>query len=261
MKKLKTMPRLAKEIIITIISFVVLCPLSYFFLGELITISDQGLSTIGLALSASVGSLTAIVVSFVLIIWQFSRKERSDNFTRWRETLDQLDKFFVENIESLKGILPELSQLILASSRVSLWNPMPIEKITELFNEVEDKLQKEKWAQVGIYKQISNYLTPLLTAGLEHIISNNMSLRILNLRRLFYRLLAVLMAGVIVVALGNTATSLGISDVFNLPLVVILIAWFMYVLIYLGGEIKRISRLEDELEKRKEAMIAEWRSL
>lgn len=259
MNKLKTMSEFAKEIVITVISYIVLCLLWYFFLGEFIAVSDQGLSTIGLALSAAVGGLTAIVVAFVLIVWQFSRKNRSDNFIHWRETLDQLDKVFRENIKSLGGMLPELAQLILASSRVSLINPMPIEKITELFNEVEEKLQKEKFKQVEICKQISNLLTPLLSYGIEHTSSNGMYLRILNLRRLLYRLLAVLMAGVTVVALGNTATSLVISDVFNLPLAVILIAWFIYVLISLAREIKRISWLEDELKKRRVDMLKEWR--
>lgn len=66
------------------------------------------------------------------------------------------------------------------------------------------------------------------------------------------------MAGVAIVALANTVTSLGISDVFNLPLAVILIAWFMYVLISLAREIKGISWLEDELKKRRGEMLEEW---
>lgn len=259
MDKLKKIPKFAKEIVITAISYIGLCLLWYFFLGEFITVSDQGLSTIGLALSAAVGVLTAIIISFVLIVWQLSRRDRSDNFMHWRETLDQLDNVFRENIKSLQEILPELSRLLLASSRVSLINPMSIEKITELFNGVDEKLQEETVEQVEIYKQISNLLTRLLSYGIEHIVSNGMFLRILSLRGLLYRLLVVLMAGVTVVALGNTATSLVISDVFNFPLTIILIAWFMYVLIYLAKEIKRISWLEDELKKRRGDMLKEWR--
>ena len=261
MGKLKTIPRFTTEIALTVILYVALWALWNFILKEYVVLSDQGLSTIGIALSTTLGVLTAIVVSFVLIIWQFSRKERSDNFLRWRNALEQLDKFFAENAKSLEAILLELSELILVSHRVSPYNPMPLKKFEELFKKVEDKLQEEKWTQPDTYKQISNYLWLLLAAGIEHIISNNMYLRILNLRGLLYRLLAVLMAGVIVVALGNTAASLVISDVFNIPLAAVLIAWFIYVLICLGIEIKRISRLEDEVRKREGARIAEWHSL
>lgn len=127
-----------------------------------------------MALSVSLGGLTAIVVSFVLIVWQFSTKDRNDNFRQWRKTYEQLDGVFRENIESLEAMLPELSRLLLAATRVSLINPMPIEKITELFNEVEEKLQQEEYKQVEIYKQISNLLTPLLTYGIGHNTSNRM---------------------------------------------------------------------------------------
>lgn len=69
MNRLKIMPKLVKEIIITVISYVLLCLLWYFLVGEYIILSDQGLSTIGIALSTSIGVLTAIVVSFVLILY------------------------------------------------------------------------------------------------------------------------------------------------------------------------------------------------
>jgi hypothetical protein len=255
------LPRYDKEIVITIISYVILSLLSYFFLGEYIVVSDSALSIISLALSAVVGGLTAIVVSFTLIVWQLSRRDRSENFIHFRETLEQLDEVFKRNIALLTGMLPELSRLLLAGSRVSVVNPMPIGKITELFNDVENKLQSEKFKQVDVCKKISNLLTPLLSYGVVHIESYNMSLQMLKLRRLFYRLLVVLMAGVTIVALANTSTSLAILDVFNLPLATILVAWFIYVLVSLVREIKRISWMEDELRKHRTSKLEEWRSM
>jgi predicted DNA repair protein MutK len=253
------MPKFAKEIVITAISYTVLCLLWYFFLGEFITLNDQSLSTIGLALSAAVGGLTAIVVSFTLIVWQLSRRDRSDNFIHFRETLDRLDNVFSENVGSLMGMLPELSRLLLVAHRVSAVNAMPIEKITELFNAVEEKLQVEKFNQVEVCKKISNLLTPLLSYCIAFTVSCNMVSTVLRLRRLLYRLLAVLIAGVTFVALANTATSLAVSDTINLPLVAVLIAWFIYVLVSLAREIKRISWEEDELKKLRPNKLEEWR--
>jgi hypothetical protein len=87
MKKLKKIPRFYWEIIFTVILFVVLWALWSFVIKENVVLSDQGLSTIGVALSTSVGVLTAIVVSFVLIVWQTSRRDRNESFLRWRNTL------------------------------------------------------------------------------------------------------------------------------------------------------------------------------
>ena len=262
------MPRFVKEIIITVCSYIVLCLIWYFFVGEYITLSDSGLSTIGMALSASVGSLTALVVSFVLIIWQFSRKERNDNFFRWKETLNQLHNYYEKNGKLIKSIYLELSYLHMKCSSVSLIRPMTTEH-DKLFIKFEEKFQKENLAQLNalsgkdksrpvnviieknmILNQVSYYLTLLETAGVEHRASHNLYVRILSLRRLLYRLLVVLASGVSVVLLANVGTSLGILDMFNMPLTIILVSWFIYVLVCLGSEIKRVSRLEEEFKKR-----------
>ena len=104
MKKLKAIPRFVTEIAFTAIMLMALWALWNFVVHEHILLSDQGLSTIGLALSTSLGVLTAIVVSFVLITWQSSRQERSTSFWRWRNSLHQLSDCFDANLE----VLPEI---------------------------------------------------------------------------------------------------------------------------------------------------------
>ena len=270
MDKLKTIPRLAKEIIITALSFVVLLAFWNFVVKEYAILSDQGLSTIGMALSVAGGVLTAIVVSFVLVIWQWSREARSSAFWRWRNALDQLVKFFDVNLEVLWGIREEIAELTLESSAVSLVSPMPRNKLKELINKVDDKLPNVEEEQKEIkepsdkeiaYHQacmyVSGYLTVLLTAGFEHIISHDAYKQILRLEGLLYKLLILLAASVLTVAISVTNTSVGVSDTFNAPLAVILFVWFIYVLIKLGLEIRANVFLEKQFRKevlsRKEA--------
>jgi len=128
MKKLKAMPKFAKEITITVISYIVLCVLWSFFLGEYIVLSDQGLSTIGLALSTSLGVLTAIVVSFVLIVWQTSRRDRSESFLRWRNTLHQMFEFYDANMEKFKEVRDEVKILTYEASEVASMAPLSLNR-------------------------------------------------------------------------------------------------------------------------------------
>jgi hypothetical protein len=263
--KLKAIPRFVWEIILTAILYMALWVLWDIILKEYIVLSDQGLSTIGLALSTSVGVLTAIVVSFVLITWQSSRQERSTSFWRWRNTLLQLSDSFDADLEVLSEIVEDVINLTWASAEVSLISPMPRGKFKELSSkvwnkatEVMEKLQgikepsKEEVAKGRAYSGITNHLVHLTTANFEHIVSHNLYRRVLSLRRLLYRLLAVLIVSILVVAIGVTSTSIGISDIFNAPLAAILIAWVIYVLINLGREIKRVSMLEDEFRRQEE---------
>lgn len=265
MKKLKKMPKFAKEIIITVISFVVLCLLWAFFIEEYIVLSDQGLSTIGLALTTSLGVLTAIVVSFVLILWQRSHQERSTSYWRWRNTLIQLANYFDANLEVLMEIAEDTIRLIQASAEVALVAPMPRNRFIKLSNEVLKKAtkvgeelqgikrpSKEEVAKGRACKDITMYIVDLTAANFEHRLSHYLYLQIIRLRGLLYQLLAVLAASVLVVAIGVTMTSIEISDVINAPLAAILIAWVFYVLIQLGREIKRVSFLEDEFRKQEE---------
>ena len=137
----KKLPRFVQEIIVTAISSVGLWALWSFAIKEF-TFSDQALSTIGLALSTSAGVLTAIVVSFVLITWQSSRRERSSSFWRWRNVLHQLVDSFDANLEVLWEIREEVLELTQASSEVALLAPMPRDKFKQLSSKVSDKATK-----------------------------------------------------------------------------------------------------------------------
>ncbi len=270
MKKLKAIPRFVTEIAFTAILYVALWILWYFILKEYIVLSDQGLSTIGWALSTSLGVLTAIVVSFVLITWQSSRQERSTSFWRWRNSLHQLSDCFDANLEVLPEIVGDIIKLTWEAAAASLVSPMPRDRLKEynikVWNEitkVAEKLQgikeptNEQVAKGRAYSDIGTHLVNLTTANLEHTISHYLYRRVLSLRGLLYRLLTVLIASILVVAIAVTTVSVGISDIFNAPLAAILIGWIIYVLIHLGREIKRVSLLEDEFRRQEEYKIDE----
>jgi hypothetical protein len=63
----------------------------------------------------------------------------------------------------------------------------------------------------------------------------------------------VLIASILVVVLGVTNISIGILDVVNTPLAIVLIGWVIYVLVCLVLEIKRASLLEDELSRQEKS--------
>ncbi len=264
MKKLKIMPKLAREITITVISLVVLCVLWYFSIGEYIVISDQGLSTIGIALSTSLGVLTAIVVSFVLIIWQWSREGRSSAFWRWRNALEQLIKFFDAKRKLLWDVWDEVEELTLKSAGVSLMTPMPRGELKGLIDKVASKLSKsyeelpegkkpstEEVVKQQAYMYLSSYLFILATANFEHRISHGAFKQVLRMEGLLYRLLILLAVSMLTVAISVTNTSLGVSDAFNAPLVAILLIWFVYVLVQLVREIRAIVFLEKQFREEK----------
>jgi len=270
MRKLKTMPKFTKEIILTVISYAVLCILWYFFIGEHIILSDQGLSTIGLALSTSLGVLTAIVVSFVLITWQSSRQERSTSFWRWRNSLHQLSDCFDANLEVLPEIVEDIMKLTWEAAEASLVSPMPRDRLKEYNIKVWNKITKVTEKLQGIkeltnehvvkgraYKDIGNHIVVLTHANFEHNLAHYLYRRVLSLRGLLYRLLVVLIVSILVVTIGVTTTSMQISDIFNAPLSAVLILWVIYVLTHLGLEIKRVSFFEDELHRQEEYKIDE----
>ena len=265
MKKLKSMPRYAKEITITVISYVVLLVLWYFFVGEYILLSDQGLSTIGIALSTSFGVLTAIVVSFVLITWQSSRQERSTSYWRWRDALLKLFDAFDSNKESLKEITKELMTITKEAAAAALIVPMPRDRLNELipstFNKIGEILNglrlikdpaNEDIKKGRAYHDIDTCLIHLATANLEHTISHYLYRRVLSLRGLLYRLLVVLIVSILIVTMGVTKTSVEMLDIFNAPIAAVVIAWVIYVLIYLGREIRKISLLEEEFRRQED---------
>ncbi len=225
MNNSKTMPRLVKEIVITVVSFAILCVIWAIFFKESINIPDESLSTIGLALSASIGVLTAIVVAFVLSIWQSSRQERSTSFWRWRDILHQLFNFYDANLEILWEIREEMLALTWASAEVSLVTPMPRDKLKKLLDKVTLKIanekeimrmiddppknpSKEEVAKQRAYMDISNYFVLPTTANFEHNLSHYSYPRVLELRGLLYRLLAVLTASIFVLAIGVTGVLL-----------------------------------------------------
>jgi hypothetical protein len=258
MKKLKKMPKLAREIIITVISFVVLCLLWAFFIEKYIVIPDQGLSTIGIALSTSMGVLTAIVVSFVIIIWQTSRRDRSESFLRWKNTSQQLIQFYDANLEKFKEVQNEVMALTLEASAVAFRTPISFERFIELTSPLMDKIGKaakllggiknpsaEQVEKAKLYTYMSDYIVTLTHVNFEHNVAHNLYKGLLDLRGLLYRLLSLLILCVIVVAIAATTTTTEISDTFNAPLALILVGWAIYLLVRLGMEIKILTRLED----------------
>ena len=270
MDKLKRIPRFCWEIAITVIMLMALWALWNFVVHEHILLSDQGLSTIGLALSTSLGVLTAIVVSFVLITWQSSRQERSTSFWRWRNSLHQLCDCFDANMEVLPEIVGDVIKLTWEASKAALVAPMPRDRLKEydikLWKEIPkvlEKLQgieepsKEDLKKVRAYNDIGNPLVDLTYANFEHNLAHYLYRRVLSLRGLLYRLLVVLIVSILVVAIGVTTTSMQISDIFNAPLAAVLILWVIYVLTHLGLEIKRVSFFEDELHRQEEYKIDE----
>ena len=139
-----------------------------FIIKEYIVLSDQGLSTIGLALSTSLGVLTAIVVSFVLITWQSSRQERSTSFWRWRNSLHQLCDCFDANLEVLPEIKRDIMELTWKASEAALVAPMPRDRLKEydikLWKEITKVLKKlqgiKEPSKEGL-KPVSSYAEPL----------------------------------------------------------------------------------------------------
>lgn len=265
MKKLKIMPKLAREITITVISLVVLCVLWYFFIGEYIVISDQGLSTIGIALSTSLGVLTAIVVSFVLIVWQTSRRDRGESFLRWRNTLHQLFELYDANLERIMEIREEVMVLTTEASAAASIAPMDINRFRELTNKILDKIipfseqvqdiknpTQEQVIKAKLYKLIMDLLVMLTHANFDHNVAHYSYKLLLSLRGLLYRILAVFIVCVGVVVMSATITSAGISDMLNAPLAFVLVVWVIYVLVHLGIEIKRFTRLEDEFRRQED---------
>jgi len=265
MKKLKEIPTFAKEIIITAISYIVLCVIWYFFVGEYIVLSDQGLSTIGITLSTSIGVLTAIVVSFALIIWQTSRRDRSESFLRWRNTLHQLFEFYDANLEKNMDIRKEVMELTFEASAVPSIAPMSLDRCRELTSAVLNKITEdseqlqdienpsdEQVEKARVRKYIGDYLVMLVHANFDHNVAHYLYKGLLHLRSLLYRLLCVMGISIVVVMITVTTATAGISDVFNAPIALVLVVWVIYLLIYLGIRIKRFTRLEDEFRRQEE---------
>lgn len=261
------MSRLVKEIIFTSIFYIVLLALFLLVIKERVILSDEGLSTIGVALSTTVGVLTAIVVSFVLIIWTWSRQQRSTGFWRFRDALHQLSDSFDANLEVLPEIVKDIIKLTWEAAAASLVSPMPYDRFKKLSNKVWSKLTEVIERLQGIknpsdeqvekgraYKDIGNYLVVLTTANFEHRIGHNAYDQILRLLGLLYRLLAVLTVSIVTVATSVTTTSKGIPDVFNVPLVIVLIGWFVYLLILLGIEMAGFTRLEARFRRERPPM-------
>ena len=196
--------------------------------------------------------LTAIVVSFILIVWQTSRRDRNESFLRWRNTLHQLFEFYDANMENYEEIQEEVKALTWKASAVASIAPMSRNRCRELVSAINDKItdDAERWQNIKnpsaeqvekarIGKYMGDYLVMLAHANLDHNMAHNLYKPLLRLRSILYRLLTILIASVIVVTMMVMETLARISEVFNAPLAIILIAWVMYVLIYLAIEVKR----------------------
>lgn len=270
MDKLKYFKRVFVEITLIIVLYVFLCVFWFLIIKDSIVLSDEGLSTIGLALSSALGVLTALVTSFVLIIWQMSRQERSSSYWRWINALYQLDECFDKNIEVLPEIVEDVMHFSWEAHSSALISPMSRDKIKEHTSKVWDKITKVTEEQQKIknptardvikgraYKDIGNHLVLLVTANFEHNLAHYQYRRVLSLRGLLYRLLIGLITSLFIVAAGVTTFSMPIPDLFNAPLAVALFVWVTYVLILLGLEIRKVSLLEDEF-RRQEAEIKDF---
>ena len=268
MKKLKTMPRFVKEIVITVCSYIILCLIWYYFIGENITLTDQGLSTIGLVLTTSVGSLTAIIVSFALIIWQTSRRDRNESFLRFRNTLHQLVKFNDINFKYFIEFQDDLSTLEMEASEAASVAPLNLDRYkilnSNIMNKLTDNIQKEQKITNPTNEQIEkarlkmylmDYLVILAHANFDHNIAHNMYKGLLELRGLLYHLLCIFGICIILITINVTNIQENISDKLNIPLAIVLIVWVLLLLTRLGIRIKKFTHLEDEfLRQEKESM-------
>lgn len=262
MEKLRLIPRFITEIAVTIVLYAALWALWNFVVKESVTLSDQGLSTIGLAVGTSLGVLTAIVVSFVLVTWQSSRQERSTSFWRWIDSLHKLSDWIETNLEILPEIVAEIVKLIREALSASLVAPMPRNTLKEQTDNVWNKivlldealtrikeLSKEQGAKARANYDISNLLVLLTHSNFEHNVAHHLYRRVLSLRGLLYRLLLVLLMSTLVVAMGVMSSAMQVSDLYNPPLAVILLLWVIYVLIGLGSEIRKVTLFEDDLRR------------
>lgn len=259
MKKLRRIPRFYGEIISTVVLLIALWLLWNFIIKEYVVISDQGLSTIGIALSTSVGVLTAIVVSFVLILWQFSRQGRAAAFWRWSEDLDHLIDFVDARLGKLGDVEEKLIEFTKEAGGVNIVNPMPRDKFVKLKDGIFNKMSSEQdLLRTGDVDKAKNemivavYLKKLTASYFQHKLSHESYENILSLKALVYRLLVLLAANVFFICLAASTVIDKISDAFTTPLAAVLIAWVMYVLILLGREIRRISLLEEEFRKQED---------
>ena len=134
--KFKAIPRYYYEVIITILAYILFWTL---FKDSLI-ISDQGLTTIGMALSTSLGVLTAIVVSFILITWQSSRQERSSSYWRWKNSLTNLFDVFDANVERMNEIAQDIYTITTEAAAAAIIHPMPRDRLKELIPSTLDKI-------------------------------------------------------------------------------------------------------------------------
>jgi len=74
------LPKFAKEVVITVGAFGVLSLVWWAGVDEHIMLSDNGLLKVGTVFSTTLGVLSAVVVSFLFVIWQFSRQGRDTAF-------------------------------------------------------------------------------------------------------------------------------------------------------------------------------------
>ena len=256
--KLKAMPRFVKEII----SAIVLCAVSYlswvFAVQGYIGLSDQGLLTIATALSATMGVLTAIVISFLFIIWQSSHQGRDTAYWHWRDSLERLCDLFDTKLEVLWDIREEVSNFTHNAKAVSIVTPMSSKDIIEIKDKLLDKISAILNSMQGIaqpteedlirgraYNDVGTYLTDLITANFSHRLSHERYRMILDLKLLAYRLLALLAASLMLVGVTASTSSTGIPDTFNPPAAIILIGWCMYLFIWLGYEMRKATALEE----------------
>lgn len=239
----------------------------YFSFGKSFVISDQDLANIGSTLSTSIGVLTAIIVSFSLLVWQTSRRDRSESFLRWRSVLNQLFEFYDAHMEEIFEIKDDIKNLTWEGAAVSAISPMSRERCKTLVSITFDKITRQSEqdmniknltkeqlfrAKAGTY--ITNYLVLLVHANLDHNIAHNLYKGLLRLRGLLYRLLFILIISITVTFIANVRTSFQISDTLNIPIALVLIIWVVYVFIQLGFEVKKFTRFEDEL-RRQETVI------
>jgi hypothetical protein len=268
MLKKPKIPLWIKETGFVLFLYFVLCLLWYYLVGDAVVLSDQGLTTIGLALCSSLGGLTAIVISFSLIIWQTSRRDRTESFVRWRNILNQFMEFFDKNIEYFPGLEKNIITLMYGSASVSSISPMSREEFKKLSMPIFDKCEENAKRDMGISDPnkdqihkaqtemyLGNYLVLLTHANFDHNLARYLYKRLFELRGLLYRLLIILGFSILLVTFSVIKLSNSISDSLNVPVAFVLVLCVIYILTKIGLNIRKLTKFEDEIDKQEKATI------
>ncbi len=149
---------------------------------------------------------------------------------------------FNYNFDKLTLFLGTTEELYAKQVNILEWQVQVARRdLPQLERQMNEFLEKSK-----LGKYLMDLFVMLTHANLDHNVAHNLYKGLLELRELLFRLLGILGISILFFIMTVTTNSVGMSDLFNTPLVLILIAWVLYLLCYLGISIKKFTRLEDE---------------